>query len=51
MQLYHNEIAGVDAFDWKAFPKALIVSDEKLVCDTIKDRITEIKGLSDFVLK
>ena len=27
LQLYHNEIAGVDAFDWKAFPKALIVSD------------------------
>ena len=47
LQLYHNEIAGVDAFDWKAFPEALIVSDRKLRCDTIEDRLTEIEGLLD----
>ena len=33
LELYHNEIAGIDAFDWKAFPKALIVSDGKVKCD------------------
>ena len=47
LKLYHNEIAGVDAFAWKAFPKALIVSDEKLRCGRIDDRITEIKDLLD----
>ena len=47
MNLHRNEIAGVDAFDWKAFPQALIVSDGKFQCDTIEDRITEIKGLLD----
>jgi para-nitrobenzyl esterase len=45
LQLYHNEIAGVDAFDWKAFPEALIVSDGKLRCGTIEDRLTEAEGL------
>jgi len=35
LQLYPNEIKGVDALDWKAFPRALIVSDEKLVCERI----------------
>lgn len=50
LQLYHNEIGGVDAPAWKAFPKALIISDKKIVCDKIEDRITEIKDLSDFVL-
>ncbi|MBQ7564736.1 MAG: carboxylesterase family protein [Lachnospiraceae bacterium] len=38
LQLYHNEIKGFDGLTWKAFPKALIVSDENIVCDTIKDR-------------
>ena len=51
LQLYRNEIAGVDAFDWKAFPEALIVSEGKILCDTIEDRITEIKGLLDYVLQ
>jgi para-nitrobenzyl esterase len=50
LQLYPNEIRGVDAFDWKAFPIALIVSDGKLLCDMIEDRITEIKGFLDFVV-
>ena len=49
LTLYTNEIKGVDAFTWKAFPKALVVSDGKLQCDTIEDRITDIKELKDFV--
>ena len=36
LKLYHNEITGVDALDWKAFPKALIVSDGKIRCDGIE---------------
>lgn len=31
--------------DWEAFPKALIVSDKKIYCDKIDDRITEIEEL------
>ena len=50
LQLYQNEIKGVDAIDWKAFPQALIVSDGKLQCGMIEDRITEIKGLLDFAV-
>jgi para-nitrobenzyl esterase len=42
LQLYRNEISGVDAFVWKAFPQALIVSDGKIRCDTIEDRMTEV---------
>jgi para-nitrobenzyl esterase len=41
LELYPNEIKGVDAFDWKAFPRALIVSDGKLRCETIENRITD----------
>ena len=51
LELYPNEISGVDAFDWKAYPKALVVSDGKLLCDTIEDRLTEIKGLLDLAVK
>ena len=40
LHLYTNEIKGVSALDWKAYPKALIVSDGKLSCGPIKDRIT-----------
>ena len=40
LEFYRNEIYGMDAFEWEAFPKALIVSDGKIVCDTIADRIT-----------
>lgn len=45
LKLYHNEIVGVDAFDWKAFPQALIVSEGKLRCDTIEDQLTEVEGM------
>ena len=49
LQLYHNEIKGVDAIDWKAFPKALIVSDGKIICAKIEDRLTEITELFDCI--
>ena len=51
LELYPNEIKGADAFDWEAFPKALIVSDGKILCDTIENRITEIDGLLDFMVR
>ena len=49
LQLYRNEIRGVDALDWQAFPKALIVTDGNILCDTIEDKLTEIKGLFEFM--
>lgn len=51
LQLYHNEIRGVDAFDWEAFPKALVVSDDRCSCGAIEDRLTEIDGLIDYMLR
>jgi para-nitrobenzyl esterase len=51
LQLYRNEISGFDGLDWKAFSKALIVADGKLTCDTIEDRITEVKGLLSYALR
>ena len=50
LRLYRNEISGLDEFDWKAFPQALIVSDGKFACDTIEDRITEVKELMSFMV-
>ena len=35
--LYTNEIKGVDALDWEAFPGALVVSDGELTCDISKE--------------
>ena len=51
LQLYRNEVSGFDGLDWKAFPRALIVADGKFACDTIEGRLSEIKGLFDFVTK
>ena len=51
LQLYRNEISGFGGLDWKAFPRALIVADGKLTCDNIEDRITEVKGLLDYMVK
>ena len=45
LRLYRNEITGVDAMEWKAFPKALIVSDGIIQCGPVEDRITEVKEL------
>ena len=36
LALYTNEIKGVDAIRWPAFPKALIVSKRKLSCGNIE---------------
>ena len=36
LKLYPNEIKGVDAFTWKAFPQALIVSDGSIQCGKIE---------------
>ena len=49
-ELYPNEIKGIYAVNWRAFPMALIVSDGQLQCGPIEDRLTEIQGLSDFVV-
>lgn len=50
LQLYRNEISGFDSLDWQVFPEALIVSDVEIQCDTIEDRITEVKGLLDYMV-
>ena len=50
MRLYPNEIRGVDAFEWEEFPQAMIVSNGKLSCDTITDRLTEVDGLVEFMV-
>ena len=49
LQLYTNEIKGIDALDWKAFPQALIVSDGKVQCGPIEDLLPEIGSLPDFI--
>ena len=51
LQLYSNEIMGVSPFDWKPYPQAIIVANGMVVCDTIEDRITEIQGLFDYMVK
>ena len=35
--------------DGEHIPQALIVADGKFACDTIEDRIIELKGLLDFI--
>ena len=50
LQMYRHEIQGTEAFEWKPFPRALIVSDGKLICDRIEDRLTEVKGLFDYIV-
>jgi para-nitrobenzyl esterase len=49
MQLYKNEIKGVNAIDWKVFPQALIVSDKGIQCGPIEDKLTEIESLLNFM--
>ena len=51
LNLYSNEILGVDDIDWMAFPQALIVSDNTIMCDTIEDRLNGIEGLFDYMIK
>ena len=49
LKLYRNEIYGVSDFEWRAFPKALIVLDDELKCDRIEDRVTEVKELQGYM--
>ena len=49
LQLYPNEIKGIDALTWRAFPLALIVSDGKVQCGPIEDLLPEIGSLPDFI--
>lgn len=51
MSLYNNEIKGVEAVNWKKFPEALVISNKKIRCESIEDRLTEIKGLLEFIKK
>jgi hypothetical protein len=48
LELYPNEIRGIDAFEWKAFPRALIASGGKLKCEMIEDRVIDLKSLLSF---
>ena len=50
MRLYPNEIKGVDAIDWEAFPEALIVSDGELTSGKIENRLTVVKGLLEYAM-
>ena len=36
LELYPNEIKGVDALNWEAFPKALVIADDELRIDYLK---------------
>ena len=45
MRLFNNEIKGISAVDWKAFPQALIVSEKSFQCEPIADKLTDIKCL------
>lgn len=49
MRFYHNEIRGVNAMEWEQFPKALLVSDKGLRCGPVGDKLTEMKGLLEFI--
>ena len=51
LQLFNNEIKGIGAIDWKEFPCALIVSEKAFKCEPIADKLTEVKGLSEFLTK
>lgn len=51
LKIHPYEIKGdKNGFDWAEFPQALIVSDKKIQCDTIEDRLTEMEGLLKFVV-
>ena len=51
IRFYNNEIRGVSAIEWERFPKALLVSDKGLRCGPVEDKLTEIKGLPEFIGK
>ena len=49
MRFYNNEIRGINAIGWELFPKALLVSDDGLRCGPLEDKLTEIRGLLEFI--
>ena len=49
MRFYNNEIRGVSAIEWERFPKALLVSGKGLRCGPLEDKLTEIRGLLEFI--
>ena len=49
MRFYNNEIRGVSAIEWERFPKALLVSDKGLRCGPVEEKLTEIRGLLEFI--
>ena len=51
MRFYNNEIKGVGAIDWKAFPQALVVSDDKIRCGRVEEQMTEAERLLRFIGK
>ena len=51
LQLYQNEIKGIDGFDWQAFPQALVVSNGKFRNELLIDRFTEVNGLLDYMVQ
>ena len=42
LELYPNELRGIDAFEWKAFPEALIVTEGKLLCETFRPPVSRM---------
>ena len=51
LKLYNNEIKGVDAFAWKAYPQAMVISEGRFSCEKILDKLTQIEGLADYVIQ
>ena len=45
LRLYNNEVIGVDAIDWEKFPKELIVTEKKILCESIEEGLAEIKAV------
>ncbi len=45
LRLYNNEVIGVDAIDWEKFPKELIVTEKKILCESIEAGLAEIKAV------
>jgi len=51
LRLYNNEIKGIDALDWKKYPMALNLSNDKILCEPIDDKVTEIGALMNFIAR
>ncbi|MBQ9376526.1 MAG: carboxylesterase/lipase family protein, partial [Schwartzia sp.] len=49
IQLHNNEIKGLGAIDWKAFPEALMVSEKGFRCGPIEDRLTDVEALRELL--